>query len=493
MAATATTTKQHTFIEGESFFLPAEDDPPSQSPVIPPGNVDERVGIIGSFGTGLWNVTEGIYELTDAAATGIKNTPDRFFGWGARREESAPSRLQERFSNFRPKFLSTSEDVERSELGVTGGIVSGLKVFGGGMYDGVTGLVAESAKGLNDGTPLSITRGLAKGSFELLCKPLAGSIEAVSLSARGATHSSVNLAKGFSSRLRGTLELFDELEENEKERYLLELEKARQEEAAKSAAGAMDPAATEINKPGESRSPRESIDRASIDEAYLTPPLSPSRSHSPHSPPLSPSSGKVGTCRALGREVFKTPKMEGSSSLLSELDVRRLAVAMPPRYHMGKWTLEYSMKRDGVSLHTLLRKAVNKAPTLLVFKDRGGGIFGCYAAERWRNSAAYYGNGETFVFQLSARAAKEGVDVTGESGSDGHYWRWSRKNSYFQHSSVNSDGQKYIAVGGGGHFALLIDEELGSGSSGECETFDSPCLATTDQWRCQHCELWSIA
>jgi hypothetical protein len=59
-----------------------------------------------------------------------------------------------------------------------------------------------------------------------------------------------------------------------------------------------------------------------------------------------------------------------------------------------------STSRHGVSLQTLYRRAAGAAPTLLVVRDGGGGVFGAFSAEAWRVAPRFYGSGETFVFQL---------------------------------------------------------------------------------------------
>lgn len=75
----------------------------------------------------------------------------------------------------------------------------------------------------------------------------------------------------------------------------------------------------------------------------------------------------------------------------------------------------------------------------------------------------YYGTGETFVFQ----AVPAGVYV----------YKWTRTNHFFQLSS-----RAYLAVGGGGHFAMRIDDELQNGTTARCSTFDNPplCLTSSD-------------
>ena len=42
------------------------------------------------------------------------------------------------------------------------------------------------------------------------------------------------------------------------------------------------------------------------------------------------------------------------------------------------------------------------------------------------------------------------------------------------------------------NFALFLDGDLDTGSSGECDTFDSPCLASAEQFHCTDCELYSF-
>lgn len=76
------------------------------------------------------------------------------------------------------------------------------------------------------------------------------------------------------------------------------------------------------------------------------------------------------------------------------------AAGLPPMYQQRDWSLLYTTSRDGISLHTLMRKAAGYAPTLLVVRDGGGAVFGAYVAEPWRTGTRFYGTGETFVFQV---------------------------------------------------------------------------------------------
>lgn len=70
-----------------------------------------------------------------------------------------------------------------------------------------------------------------------------------------------------------------------------------------------------------------------------------------------------------------------------------------------------------------------------------------------------YGSGECFVFRLE----EQDVDV----------FKWTRANNFFQLSS-----HEHLAIGGGGHFALWVDDDLAYGTTAECSTFGSPPLTS---------------
>jgi len=51
------------------------------------------------------------------------------------------------------------------------------------------------------------------------------------------------------------------------------------------------------------------------------------------------------------------------------------AAALPPLHRGNPWLLLYSTGRDGISLATMMRKAERVAPSLLLVKDAGGGVW----------------------------------------------------------------------------------------------------------------------
>lgn len=50
----------------------------------------------------------------------------------------------------------------------------------------------------------------------------------------------------------------------------------------------------------------------------------------------------------------------------------------------------------------------------------------------------------------------------------------------------------YLGIGGGGHYALYLDADLNRGTSGKCDTFNSPCLASEEEFTCFSCELFAF-
>ena len=83
------------------------------------------------------------------------------------------------------------------------------------------------------------------------------------------------------------------------------------------------------------------------------------------------------------------------------------------------WTLLYATHRDGISLHTLMRKAERQAPTVLVVRDGGGALFGALVTEAWHTAPRFYGTGESFVFQVRECGGRQGCWGGGVSGGGG--------------------------------------------------------------------------
>mmetsp|Transcript_7726 Transcript_7726/g.21997 ORF Transcript_7726/g.21997 Transcript_7726/m.21997 type:complete len:601 (+) Transcript_7726:324-2126(+) len=170
------------------------------------------------------------------------------------------------------------------------------------------------------------------------------------------------------------------------------------------------------------------------------------------------------------------PKLNSTSDILSEHHVRCLCHQLPKRMHQAPWELVYSTERHGISLHTLFRSAARWAYTILVVKDGAGYVFGSFCTEAWKMNPRYFGTGECFVFQLQPHMIA---------------YPWKRKskerNDFYQFATPDS-----IAVGGGGHFALWLDQDLAFGNSGISDTFGNISLASSKEFRIKGLELWGV-
>lgn len=172
----------------------------------------------------------------------------------------------------------------------------------------------------------------------------------------------------------------------------------------------------------------------------------------------------------------RLPRMSDNSSLLSD-DIRCcIHPALPTLAKGRRWVLLYSTEKHGMSLLTLYRNSnMISGPLLLVTGDKEGAVFGGLITAPLVPSPKkkYQGTSDSFVFST----------VTGEST----IFHPTGSNRYYVLATTDA-----LALGGGSHFALHVDAELLNGSSGACETYDSPCLAHSEEFILKHVELWGF-
>jgi hypothetical protein len=138
----------------------------------------------------------------------------------------------------------------------------------------------------------------------------------------------------------------------------------------------------------------------------------------------------------------------------------------------------YSTKADGFSLQTMYRAGVSAHYSVLLVEDFHGFVFGAFLTEALRVNPRYQGNGECFVFQIRPHHLKY----------DWHQLQHgAARNDFFM--MVSGD---CLGVGGAPHFAIWLDSDLLYGSSGTCHTFSSPCLASKEEFKVRHVELWGV-
>lgn len=144
----------------------------------------------------------------------------------------------------------------------------------------------------------------------------------------------------------------------------------------------------------------------------------------------------------------------------------------------GHWSLIYSMSKHGASLNRFFEATRGKRNTMVVFVDENKNVFGGFKSDPWQErdeDRAYYGTGDTFVWHV-------------DQNKRFHRHGWTGVNNFFSYSTRTK-----LAFGGGNNFAISIDEELRKGTSGQCETFDSPRFTKNEDYMCMVFEVWSCS
>ncbi|TVU28566.1 hypothetical protein EJB05_20088 [Eragrostis curvula] len=147
------------------------------------------------------------------------------------------------------------------------------------------------------------------------------------------------------------------------------------------------------------------------------------------------------------------PTMSEPSVLLSEMMQSILYSSLPVLAQGRNWVLLYSTWRHGISLSTLYRRSM-LCPgfSLLVVGDKNGTVFGGLVESPLQPTTAkkYQGTNNCFVF-TNLHNSPMIYRPTGNVVPS-HFMLC---NNYFTVCSTD-----YLALGGGGHFALYLDGDL---------------------------------
>eukprot|EP00743_Colponemidia_sp_Colp-15_P003565 GILK01003846.1.p1 GENE.GILK01003846.1~~GILK01003846.1.p1 ORF type:complete len:607 (+),score=90.01 GILK01003846.1:153-1973(+) len=168
------------------------------------------------------------------------------------------------------------------------------------------------------------------------------------------------------------------------------------------------------------------------------------------------------------------PLLLSPSQILDEDQITQIAAALPPLCRLKNWHLLYSPAKHGTSINTFYRKTAKQGPTIVVIKDTLGYVFGGFASEAWHISPHFYGTGESFLYSFRRNEAMQ-------------CFKWSEQNEFFIYSDEES-----ITMGAGGQFGLFVDSEFEKGTSGECETYNSESLSSTEDFIISKIEFWGF-
>ncbi|EER20705.1 Oxidation resistance protein, putative [Perkinsus marinus ATCC 50983] len=147
-----------------------------------------------------------------------------------------------------------------------------------------------------------------------------------------------------------------------------------------------------------------------------------------------------------------------------------------------QWTLSYSPKVHGISLEYFYRHMERMpCPSILLIKDTEGTVFGALCMAQWRKSGKFCGNGESWVFTFGKHGYEKGSITV---------YPWSSKNEFFQYGD-----ERRLVIGGGGksgQSAICIYDSWLRGSTGNCLTYNSAPLASSEDFIIQDVEVWSL-
>ena len=147
---------------------------------------------------------------------------------------------------------------------------------------------------------------------------------------------------------------------------------------------------------------------------------------------------------------------------------------------------------------TLMDKCEFYAATILVIQTTNNSVFGAYCSQPWSKRISpdrfqrvrFFGNGESFLFELSPRVMK---------------WEWIGKKNGGQTQSNQelfqyADNEKIIVGGSGaatsstssGLFGLTINSDLTYGRSEICDTFENEILGAEKEFEIAVLEVFSF-
>lgn len=164
----------------------------------------------------------------------------------------------------------------------------------------------------------------------------------------------------------------------------------------------------------------------------------------------------------------------GQVKILNRQIAEELEPMLPIEHQSKDWWLVYSMHKDGASLHTMLQRCKTMTPTLFLIRDTANCVFGGFSRTPWSMQRdRYYGTAGSMVFTF-----KNGM-IQAYNGTN--------NNNYYCLTSEDS-----FAMGGGGNFAIYLDGDFLRGTSGQCATFESPCLASAEDFDCDAFEMYAL-
>ncbi|KAL1923114.1 uncharacterized protein VTP21DRAFT_9490 [Calcarisporiella thermophila] len=178
-----------------------------------------------------------------------------------------------------------------------------------------------------------------------------------------------------------------------------------------------------------------------------------------------------------------SPFKTSFSEIITPYDYFLLVAYLPPNCRQVNFPhqLLFSSRRDGASFTAFTNAIIDAGSTLLVVKDKNGKVFGGFADADWEQRPNFYGNQKNFLFTLDPL----------------RLYRTSSYNTNFQYLNFGAQTLPN-GLGMGGqldYFGLWIASDFLHGHSKAgplCSTYNSPCLATNQDFLVDDVEVWLV-
>jgi len=171
-----------------------------------------------------------------------------------------------------------------------------------------------------------------------------------------------------------------------------------------------------------------------------------------------------------------------SQFLNDEETLAFLSKALPGNEYRQSWTLLYSSAKHGKSFNRFCYHVCGYGSNLVLIRDTGQAKFGGFVDYMWREKfAKYYGEANSFVFQLSPKKI-----VYHPTGYNDHY-QYINQGTQTMFNGIGMGGQE-------GFFAWGIgsDFEKGMCRGDPSTTFGNPILASSADWLLDYMEVWEV-
>mmetsp|Transcript_21792 Transcript_21792/g.47567 ORF Transcript_21792/g.47567 Transcript_21792/m.47567 type:complete len:677 (-) Transcript_21792:46-2076(-) len=182
--------------------------------------------------------------------------------------------------------------------------------------------------------------------------------------------------------------------------------------------------------------------------------------------------------------------------------------------------LKFSLVRDGANLD-ILKRYVRAAPnTILAIETTNGDVFGAFTSSPWRQSPAYFGSGQSFLWKMrynrmtpchslfeQAHLESE-IDVYFYSGLNDYVQLCTADKLAVGGGELDTTGKEehgddvagapYVYLEEGEHygFGIAVCSDLLQGTSSPCATFRNPCLVNHSSkgevFEIVNLEVWSF-